>query len=188
MTKDEVLNRLKDGNQRFTADKKEGKLQDKSRREELAKGQEPYAIVLSCADSRVVPELAFDTGLGELFTVRVAGNIANSSSIASMEYAVANLGTEIIVVMGHESCGAVTAAINGGDNGYNLNHLVSHIAPAIAALGKDAPVNDVVKKNAQLTAEELKTRSTIIKDAADSGKVKIVPAYYNLDSGKVDFL
>lgn len=83
MTKDEVLNRLKDGNGRFTADKKEGKLQDKSRREELTKGQEPYAIVLSCADSRVVPELAFDTGLGELFTVRVAGNIANSSSIAS---------------------------------------------------------------------------------------------------------
>ncbi len=188
MTKDEVLNRLKEGNQRFTEDKKEGKLQDKSRREELTGGQSPYAIVLSCADSRVVPELAFDTGLGELFTVRVAGNIANSSSIASMEYAVANLGTEIIVVMGHESCGAVTAAMKGGDNGYNLNHLVSHIAPAIAASGKDAPVNDVVKKNAQLTAEELKTRSTIIKDAADSGKVKIVPAYYNLDSGKVDFL
>ncbi|MBZ9629992.1 carbonic anhydrase [Salegentibacter sp. LM13S] len=188
MNKDEVLNRLKEGNGRFTADKKEGNLQDKSRREELTKGQAPYAIVLSCADSRVVPELAFDTGLGELFTVRVAGNIANSSSIASMEYAVANLGTEIIVVMGHESCGAVTAAMSGGDNGYNLNHLVSHIAPAIAASGKDAPVNDVVKKNAQLTAEELKTRSTIIKEAADSGKVKIVSAYYNLDSGKVDFL
>ena len=188
MTKDEVLNRLKEGNGRFTGDKKEGKLQDKSRREELTKGQSPYAIVLSCADSRVVPELAFDTGLGELFTVRVAGNIANSSSIASMEYAVANLGTEIIVVMGHESCGAVTAAMSGGDNGYNLNHLVSHIAPAIAASGKDAPVNDVVKKNAQLTAEELKTRSTIIKEAADSGKVKIVPAYYNLGSGKVDFI
>ncbi|MBZ9728094.1 carbonic anhydrase [Salegentibacter sp. JZCK2] len=188
MTKDEVLNRLKEGNGRFTADNKEGKLQDKSRREELTKGQSPYAIVLSCADSRVVPELAFDAGLGELFTVRVAGNIANSSSIASMEYAVAHLGTEIIVVMGHESCGAVTAAMSGGDNGYNLNHLVSHIAPAIAASGKDAPVNDVVKKNAQLTAEELKTRSTIIKEAADSGKVKIVSAYYNLDSGKVDFL
>lgn len=188
MTKDEVLNRLKEGNGRFTADKKEGKLQDKSRRDELTKGQSPYAIVLSCADSRVVPELAFDTGLGELFTVRVAGNVANSSSIASMEYAVAHLGTEIIVVMGHESCGAVTAAMNGGDNGYNLNHLLSHIAPAIAASEKDAPVNEVVKKNAQLTAEELKTRSTIIREAAESGKVKIVPAYYNLDSGKVDFL
>ena len=188
MTKDEVLNRLKEGNERFTADKKEGKLQDRSRREELTKGQSPYAIVLSCADSRVVPELAFDSGLGELFTVRVAGNVANSSSIASMEYAVANLGTEIIVVMGHESCGAVTAAMSGGDNGYNLNHLLSHIAPAIAASGKDSPVNDVVKKNAQLTAEELKTRSTIIREASESGKVKIVPAYYKLESGKVDFL
>lgn len=188
MNKDEVLNRLKEGNERFTADKKEGKLQDKSRRDELTKGQSPFAIILSCADSRVVPELAFDTGLGELFTVRVAGNIANSSSIASMEYAVAHLGTEVIVVMGHESCGAVTAAMGGGDNGYNLNHLLSHVAPAIAASGKDAPVNDVVKKNAQLTAEELKTRSTIIREAADSGKVKIVPAYYNLDSGKVDFI
>lgn len=188
MTKDEVLTRLKEGNERFTADKKEGKLQDKTRREELTKGQSPYAIVLSCADSRVVPELAFDSGLGELFTVRVAGNVANSSSIASMEYAVAHLGSEVIVVMGHESCGAVTAAMNGGDNGYNLNHLLSHIAPAIAASSKDAPVNDVVKKNAQLTAEELKTRSTIIREAVESGKVKIVPAYYNLDSGKVDFL
>lgn len=188
MTKDEVLDRLKDGNGRFTDDKKEGKLQDKSRRKELTKGQSPYAIVLSCADSRVVPELAFDAGLGELFTVRVAGNIANSSSIASMEYAVAHLGTEIIVVMGHENCGAVTAAMSGGDNGYNLNHLVSHIAPAIAASGKEAPVNDVVKKNAQLTAQELKTRSAIIREAADSGKVKIVAAYYNLDSGKVDFI
>ncbi|MDT0641991.1 carbonic anhydrase [Zunongwangia sp. F363] len=188
MTKDEVLKRLKEGNERFTADKKEGKLQDKSRREELTKGQSPYAIVLSCADSRVVPELAFDSGLGELFTVRVAGNVANSSSIASMEYAVAHLGTEIIVVMGHESCGAVTAAMSGGDNGYNLNHLLSHIAPAISASGEDASVNDVVKKNAQLTAEELKTRSTIIREASESGKLKIVPAYYNLDSGKVDFL
>lgn len=188
MTKDEVLNRLREGNKRFTADNKEGKLQDKSRRNELTKGQSPYAIVLSCADSRVVPELAFDCGLGELFTVRVAGNVANSSSIASMEYAVAHLGAEIIIVMGHESCGAVNAAMSGGDNGYNLNHLLSHIAPAIAASGKDAPVNDVVKKNAQLTAKELKTRSTIISEAAINGKVKIVPAYYNLDSGKVDFL
>ncbi len=188
MTKEEVLNRLKQGNKRFTADKKDGKLQDSSRRQELTGGQSPYAIILSCADSRVVPELAFDTGLGELFTVRVAGNIANSSSIASMEYAVAHLNTEIIVVMGHESCGAVTAAMQGGDNGYNLNHLVSHIAPAIAASDKNAGVNDVVKKNAELTAEELKTRSTIIKEAAENGKVKIVPAYYNLDSGEVDFL
>jgi carbonic anhydrase len=188
MSIQDVLTRLKEGNDRFVADKLDGKLQDSARRENLVGGQAPYAIVLSCADSRVVPELAFDTGLGEIFVVRVAGNIANSSSIASIEYAVAHCGSKVIVVLGHQSCGAVTAAVNGGDNGYNLNHLLSHITPAIAASGADAAVNDVVKKNAELTAEELKNRSGIIGKAVASGDVKIVPAYYNLDSGKIDFL
>lgn len=185
---DQVLDRLKTGNERFVVDKLDGKLQDSSRRNSLTGGQQPYAIILSCADSRVVPEIAFDTGLGELFVIRVAGNVANTSSIASIEYAVAHLGTKVIVVLGHQSCGAVTAAVGGGDNGYNLNHLLSHIAPAIAASGEGADIADVVKKNAELTVESLKERSGIIRSAADSGALKIVPAYYNLDSGKVDFL
>lgn len=183
----DVLKRLEDGNGRFVQDKLDGKLQDTVRRTDLTSGQAPWAIVLSCADSRVVPELAFDTGLGEIFTVRVAGNVANTSSIASIEYAVAHLGTKVIVVMGHESCGAVTAAIAGGNNGYNLNHLLSHIAPAIDQ-SENNEVNTVVKTNAQVTGEELITRSPIIAEAVNSGKVKIAPAYYNLDSGKVDFL
>lgn len=103
MTIQEVLDRLHAGNKRFVADKLDGKLQDSSRRDSLTSGQSPYAIVLSCADSRVVPELAFDTGLGEIFVVRVAGNVANTSSIASIEYAVAHLGTPVIVVLGHQS-------------------------------------------------------------------------------------
>lgn len=188
MTIDSVLERLKEGNKRYTEDKLDRKLQDKSRRGDLTAGQEPYAIVLSCADSRVVPELAFDAGLGELFVVRVAGNVANTSSIASIEYAVANIGTPVIVVLGHESCGAVTAAVGGGDNGYNLNHLLSHIAPALAKSDDNAEVNDVVKTNAELTVEELSKRSAIIKGAVDSGKLKVVPAYYNLGSGEVEFL
>lgn len=188
MTKEEVLQRLKDGNERFVADKKEGLMQDQARRNDLTGGQAPYAIVLSCADSRVVPEHAFDSGLGELFVLRVAGNVANTSTIASIEYAVAHLGTEVIVVMGHESCGAVTAAAGGGDNGHNLNHLLAHITPAVAACGSDTPVNDIVKKNALLNADELRNRSKIIGDAVDAGKVKIVSSYYNLGSGKVDFL
>lgn len=188
MTKADVLERLKSGNKRFIDDKLDGKLQNSSRRATLTSGQEPYAIVLSCADSRVVPELAFDAGLGELFVIRVAGNIANNSSIASIEYAVAHLGTTIIVVLGHESCGAVTAAMGGGDNGHNLNHLLAHIAPALNATADDAPVNDVVKKNAELTAKELKDRSAIIRGAVESGKVDILPAYYNLGSGEVEFL
>jgi len=188
MTAHEVLDRLKAGNARFVEDKLDGKLQDSSRRGALTGGQSPYAIILSCADSRVVPELAFDTGLGEIFVIRVAGNVANTESLASIEYAVAHLGTPLIVVLGHESCGAVTAAIGGGDNGYNLNMLLAQISPAVAASGAGAAVNDVVKKNAELTANELINRSAIVADAVNSGKVKIVPAYYNLGSGAVDFM
>ena len=188
MTQEEIIQRLKDGNARFTSDTLEHNLQDQSRRDELVGGQAPWAIILSCADSRVAPELTFDTGLGELFVLRVAGNVANTSTIASIEYAVAHLKTSVIVVLGHQSCGAVTAAIGGGDNGYNLNHLLAHVAPAIAASGDGAEVNDVVKKNAQLNAEELASRSSIIKGAVDNGDLKIVSAYYNLTDGSVDFL
>lgn len=188
MTNQEVLQRLKNGNERFVADKLEHLQQDSSRRKELVSGQEPYAIVLSCADSRVAPETTFDTGLGELFIIRVAGNVANTSSIASIEYAVAHLGTKVIVVLGHQSCGAVTAAANGGDNGYNLNHLLSHITPAVSASKEGAAINDIVKTNASLNAQELISRSAIIKDAVENKGVEIVAAYYNLDSGKVDFL
>jgi carbonic anhydrase len=188
MTQKKVLSRLVEGNERFVADMRDGKLSDANRRKVLTKGQNPWAIVLSCADSRVVPEMAFDTGLGELFTVRVAGNVANASSVASIEYAVAHCGSKVIVVMGHQSCGAVTAAMAGGDNGYNINHLLAHIAPAIGASRAKATVNSVVKKNAMMVAEELINRSTIIREAVMKSKVLIVPAYYNLDSGKVDFL
>jgi len=188
MTISEIKQRLIEGNQRFIADKLDGKLQDSSRRNELISGQEPYAIVLGCADSRVVPELAFDAGLGELFVVRIAGNVANPSSLASIEYAVAHLGSTVIVVLGHQSCGAVTAAVNGGDDGYNLNHLLSHITPALAASDEGASVNDVIKMNVELTAQELVSRSDIIGNAVKNGAVEIIPAYYSLDSGKVDFL
>lgn len=188
MTIQSIIDRLKEGNERFVTDKLHGNLQDSSRRGELTGGQSPYAIVLSCADSRVVPELAFDAGLGELFVVRVAGNVANTDSIASIEYAVAHVGSKVIVVLGHQSCGAVTAAMGGGDNGYNLNHLLSHITPAISASADDADVNTVVKKNAELTVKHLTERSDIIKAAYEKGDIDIVPAYYNLDTGKVDFM
>ena len=188
MSTQEVIQRLKDGNDRFVADKLDGRLQDSSRRTELTSGQQPIAIILSCADSRVVPEFAFDTGLGELFVVRVAGNVANNSSLASMEYAVAHCGTKVIVVLGHQSCGAVTAAMKGGDNGHNLNHLLSHITPALNAVPENAELTDVVKKNAELTVQEIVNRSAIIGEAVKNSGVKVVPAYYNLDSGKVEFL
>lgn len=182
----ESLQRLQEGNERFINDNLQHQNQSSTRRQDLTGGQHPYAVILSCADSRVVPEMAFDTGLGEVFTIRVAGNIANSSTLASIEYAVANLGTNLVVVMGHENCGAVTAAIQGGDNGYNLNHLLAHIAPAMSA-SEDKSVNAVVKKNAELTAKQILDRSPIIQEESKRGELKIMSAYYNLGTGKVEF-
>ena len=183
----EALTRLKIGNANFIEDKLNNKLQNSSRRSELVEGQAPFAIVLSCADSRVVPEITFDTGLGELFVIRVAGNVANTSTIASIEYAVAHLGVNLIVVMGHESCGAITAAIEGGDKGYNLNHLLGHLTPAMN-FSEDKSVNAVVKTNAYLTCKQIISRSPIIAAAKERKSLELVPAYYNLESGKVDFM
>ncbi len=183
----EALDLLKTGNQRFQDEELETEKVDSKRRHELSGGQHPFAIILGCADSRVVPEYAFDTGLGELFTIRVAGNTANASTLASIEYAVVNLGVNLVVVLGHEACGAVTAAINGGDMGYNLNHLLSHIVPALAAsASKD--VNTVVKKNAELAARDIVRRSQLIQGELAGRDVKVIPAFYNLESGKVDFM
>jgi carbonic anhydrase len=183
----DALKKLEEGNENFVADKLDGQLNDSSRRSQLTSGQQPYAIILSCADSRVVPELAFDKGLGELFVVRVAGNVSNASSIASIEYAVAHLGVNLIVVMGHESCGAVTAAIQDVKESPSLNHLLDQIKPAVSSAGS-TDVNTVVKKNAVLNADKLISDSEIIKSKVDSGSLKILSAFYNLGSGKVDIL
>ena len=185
----EPLERLKAGNARFAAGESTASMPSAERRAALIAGQSPFAIVLSCADSRVVPEFVFDTGAGELFVVRVAGNVANTSTIATIEYAVAHLGMALIVVMGHERCGAVMAALEhggSGDNGYNLNHLLGHITPA-RAMASDSSVEAVVKKNAALTALELTTRSKILSDASADGRLTVVSAYYELGSGEASF-
>ena len=187
MTQQEIIEKLQRGNERFVNNTLENANVDQTRRNELTGGQSPFAIVLGCADSRVVPEHAFDMGLGEIFTVRVAGNVANASSLASIEYAVAHLKSKVIVVLGHEACGAVGACMQGGDLGPNLNHLLSHIQPAVDQL-PGADIADVVKKNANLVAQDLVGKSTIISDAVQAGNVKIVPAYYRLSDGKVEFL
>ena len=184
----EVLSKLKEGNQRFVENQLKNVQVDQTIKTELVKGQSPHAIILSCADSRVVPELIFNAGMDELFVVRVAGNMANTSSLASMEFAVAYLGTQVIVVLGHQNCGAVTAAVQGGDNGPNLNHLLGHIKPAIEQSSDPSSVDEVIRKNVELTVRTISKDSEIIDKAVDEGKVKIVPAYYHLDSGKVEFL
>ena len=186
MNANQIQERLKEGNKRYVSDL-ENPSSDKELRGSLTGGQQPFAIVLSCADSRVVPEMIFDCNIGELFVVRVAGNIANKSSIAIIEYAVAHLNCKMILVLGHESCGAVTAAVNGGDNGPNLNHLTDHIANAVHA-GQGKELADVIKINAADNAKALASNSQIIGDAVVNNSVIIKSAYYNLGSGVVDFI
>lgn len=185
-TADVARSRLVAGNARFVADQTTAEGRDQARRGALVGGQQPWAIILSCADSRVAPEIAFDTGLGELFVIRVAGNVANTSSIASIEYAVAHIGTPLIVVLGHQSCGAVGAAIAGGDNGHNLNHLLAHLEPARAA-NEGAEVDVVVRANAAQQIGELMGRSAIISDAVANKGLQIVSAFYSLADGSVTF-
>ena len=188
MTKQEIIKGLIEENNRFTCDNSGGKLGDSLRRQALINGQSPHTIVLSCADSRVVPELIFDAGLGELFVLRIAGNIATKEIVASIEYAVAHLGSIIIVVLGHENCGAVNSAISGGDHGENLNQLLKQIQPAIDACDSSSTTSDVIKKNIELTANDLIERSKIIDNAVEKEAVQIIQAFYHLDSGVVDFL
>ncbi len=183
MNAESALELLVKGNEQYVADK-ENVDTSSSLRTELASGQSPYAIILSCADSRVVPESIFDANAGQVFVCRVAGNIANASTIASIEYAVAHLGTKLIMVLGHQSCGAVTAAIAGVKESPSLAHLLEQIEPAVEACDS-SEVNDVVRCNSELTAKELINKSEIIKNAEG---VKIVSGFYNLDSGKVDLL
>ena len=185
MNVQEIKKRLISGNNNYIGDK-ENLSSNASLRNELTGGQSPFAIVLSCADSRVVPEMIFDCNIGELFVVRVAGNIANSSSIASIEYAVAHLNCKMILVLGHESCGAVTAAVKGGDNGPNLNHLCGHISAAVK-MGEGKELSDVIKINAANNAKSMVEKSEILKNAVNNSGLVIESGYYNLGSGKVDF-
>ena len=180
------MSQLKEGNARFVEDKLEQEKTDSFRRKQISAGQNPFAVILSCADSRIVPELAFDVGLGDLFIVRVAGNVANTSSVASIEYAVANLGSKLILVMGHEKCGAVAAALERVDAGPNLNQLISLIEPAVKK-SSDKSVNEVARENVRLNAKSLVADSDIISSAINENDVKIITAYYNLESGVVDF-
>lgn len=186
------LERLKRGNLRYVNDNMKRANQDQKRRDyflkkapngDLLNPQRPFAIILSCADSRVTPELIFDTGIGELFVVRVAGNIANPASIASIEYAVAVLGVKLIVVLGHQDCGAVKAAMKRDSVSYNLDQLLAYIHPALGDSTPKDSASPIIKKNAELTAKTLIAQSTIIRCVSD---LEIVPAFYHL-SGKVSF-
>ncbi len=187
LTADEAYERLRKGNRRFLQGTLEGKGRDEARRRLLAGSQQPFAVILCCADSRVIPEIAFDTGIGELFVVRVAGNVANTSTVASIEYAVTYLETKLIVVMGHENCGAVAAAMAGTDTSPSLVHLLEHIRPAIESLPEGEP-GAVARQNTIVSAERLVAESDTIRAAIADGGVRVVTAFYHPVSGQIELV
>lgn len=191
---DKALGWLKNGNSRYLTNKLRKDGQAASDIERLSKGQSPHTMVLSCSDSRVPPEVVFDQKLGEIFVVRTAGQALDNSGIASLEYAASHLGPQLLVVMGHTSCGAVKAALStldGSDAGSTaLNALVKDIHPRVAKYkGKtqSSGVRAEAWSNVDGVAQDLEKRSELLKDLVSKGKVKIVRALYDLDSGKVEF-
>lgn len=189
LTPDAALTKLLEGNQRFVARKRLMPHQDFARLTQVAASQAPFAAILGCADSRVVPEIAFDQGIGDLFVVRVAGNIAITEDIASEEYAVGVLRAPLLVVLGHERCGAVDAALKGGELPGVIESLVFAIQPAIqASEGQPGDrLTNAVKANVRLQVQRLQ-QSSVIATAVKQGKLKIVGAYYDLDTGKISLV
>ncbi|MFK5955756.1 MAG: carbonic anhydrase [Planctomycetota bacterium] len=187
---EEALQKLIDGNRRFVAGKTYCEPWEvQAHRAALVEGQKPFAVILGCSDSRAPTEVIFDQGLGALFVVRIAGNIAAPSQIGSIEYAVDFLGARLVVVMGHTSCGAVAAAIAQMKEGLeiespNLRSVVDEIRPVVDA---DSPA-DAVRANVRHSVKVLKTESTILHTRMKDGQLKIVGAEYCLESGAVSFL
>ena len=209
----EAMSRLKEGNQRYTRGNPQHPHESiaertqlatnsyenaslifpdmTKRREELAKSQHPFALVLGCSDSRVPPEIVFDQGLGDLFVLRVAGNVIDDHSLGSIEYAVDHLAVRLIVVLGHQRCGAVKAAKETiaakGEAPAHIQSLVTAIQPAVEATAK-GDLEATVRENVKNVAQALRSSAPVLKAKVDSGELKVVGAYYSLETGLVAFL
>ena len=196
----ESLERLRDGNRRFASDaRSRDTLTGRSRRNELAAGQEPFAIILGCSDSRVPAELVFDQGLGDLFVIRVAGNIVAESQVGSVEFAAARFGTRLVVVLGHSQCGAILATLeelqqSADHQSRNLRSIVDRIRPSVEALlatelagDPDALVRQAVRANIRVSTNHLRHGSEILEQLIQQDGLLVVSAEYSLETGVVDF-
>ena len=186
----EAVQRLTEGNRRFVSGASEHPHCDPGRRTELAAGQHPFATIITCADSRVPAELVFDQGLGDVFVIRVAGNIADDAILGSIEYASLHLGVNLIVVMGHQSCGAVGAAVDGSATGMHIDALIDAIAPAVAeakSAGDDELLERSVHANAKMVAGQIRESQPALAGLAQQGVV-VQAAYYSLETGEVSWL
>jgi carbonic anhydrase len=188
-TPEEALQRLRDGNRRFVADQTASRARYQEQRARLAGGQQPFAIILGCADSRVPPELVFNQQLGDVFTVRVAGNVTDPALLGSIEYAVEHFHVPLVVILGHSSCGAVKARLSGGQFEGNLGELINRVnVGENLPKDKNAALFAGIAANVRHHAGLLTSKSKVIKDFAATGRVKIVGGVYSLETGEVNWL
>jgi len=196
----EALERLREGNRRFVTDvRSRDTLTSQTRRRELAAGQEPFAIILGCSDSRVPAEIVFDQGLGDLFVIRVAGNIVAPSQVGSVEFAAGRFGTRLVVVLGHSQCGAILATLEelgrpSTDQSRNLRSIVDRIRPSVeplleTELGRhpDALVRQAVRANIRASADHLRHGSEVLEQLIRKDGLRVVGAEYSLETGVVEF-
>ena len=187
---DQSLAKLLKGNARYVSGQAANPRQSESRRLELASGQKPFAVVVTCADSRTAPEIIFDQGIGDVFVTRLAGGVVDDAALGSIEYAVHVLGSKIILVTGHEECGAVKAAMQGGSFPGHFSAFIKLINPGIASVknSKNPTTSDAVDANARYIASNLPKRSAILASHLKDGSVKILPTHYNFVTGRVTIL
>ena len=196
----EALDRLRAGNARFVSDVRDrDTLSSRARRREVAAGQEPFAIVLGCSDSRVPAEIVFDQGLGDLFVIRVAGNIVASSQVGSVEFSAARYGTRLVVVLGHSQCGAILATLEElqqptENQSRNLRSIVDRVRPSVEALlatdlrhDPDALVRQAVRANIRASADHLRHGSEVLERLIQAEGLLVVGAEYSLETGVVEF-
>lgn len=186
-----ILEQLLEGNRRFAGSLPLHPNQDSVRRSECATGQKPVAAVLGCSDSRVPPEILFDCGIGDLFVVRTAGTVADNAAVASLEYAVDHLHIPLVIVLGHTSCGAVTAAVNGSETRGALGTLLNIIKDACtrtsASLSGET-IDGIIQRYTVGIAASLRTLSPVVGEAVEKGACTVIPACYSLHNGRVELL
>ena len=192
ITPELALQQLMEGNLRYAQGNASHPHQSLERRAELVSGQHPFAVILGCSDSRIPPELIFDQGLGDVFVIRTAGEVVDNASLASIEYAVEHLDVPLVVVLGHDSCGAVTAAVQGGEAEGHLGSLMDFIRPAVeqareAGEGSDL-LNGSIDNNVFNIVEALKSSQPVLSEKVEAGELMILGARYRLDSGLVEIL
>ncbi|HSF76315.1 MAG TPA: carbonic anhydrase [Microcoleus sp.] len=190
ITPNNALKKLMEGNQRYIEQKRTFPDQARSRVVEVAQGQHPFATILACSDSRVAPEIIFDQGLGDLFDIRVAGNFLDDVVLGNIEYATLELGVPLLVILGHERCGAVKAALDGKAVPGHISTLVAAIKPAVdSTKGQTGDAWDnAVRANVKMNVNKLQSSSPILAEAVKAGKLKVVGGRYDLDSGKVEII